>query len=107
MKRFYVALCIIILVISSSLFFNFKVQVKSKELIELTYLNNNYSVIEEWWNKNEIWFELLLADEQNSSIKLNILKLKSQPQNLLIKENIRTEAQKIMDSTKLSVKNIF
>ncbi len=107
MKRFYIAICLVCAIIITSVFLNFKVKEKSLDLIRIIESKESTERIVEWWQDNEVWFEIVLTDELNTSIELNIIKLQNDTDNYSAKENIKNNAKKIIEETKFSIKKIF
>lgn len=107
MKRFYCALVLLAVIITSSIYLNRKIEKKAEELIYITQNADDESTICSWWDKNDIWFDALLHDDLIKPIYLNINKLKSDVETEECKMNIIINSQKIKDSVKLSIENIF
>lgn len=107
MKRFYVALLLLISIITLSLFFNNTIRNKSEELILLTETDSSSDEIYIWWNKNKNWFEILVPEELKKGVETNIILYHNWKENEHMRALIKTSAEKILDSTQISISNIF
>ena len=107
MKRFYVALLLLISIITLSLFFNNTIRNKSEELILLTETDSSSDEIYIWWNKNKNWFEILVPEELKKGVEANIILYHNWKENEHMRALIKTSAEKILDSTQISISNIF
>ncbi len=110
MKRFYCALVLLFIIIASSLYLNNKVEQKADELISVVRENNDSQKIYLWWEENSVWFESILPEELTKNIYTNVYKLNENLDDAQTNEaivNIEIGAQKIKESIKFSVENIF
>ena len=107
MKRFYISLLLIAIIACSALFFNNKIIGKTNELIELTDSNEDADKIISWWYKNKIWFEVLVSEDLSSDVETKIFLCLNPDNSESAKEEIKITAQKIIDSTKISIGNIL
>ncbi len=106
MKRFYVALILLTVIIFSSIILNNILENKADELIKIAVSSNEENIIL-WWEENGKWFDALLHDDLTNLIYLNIEKMKEQDNDENYVANIITGAQKIKDSISLTPENIF
>ena len=104
MKRFYASLIFLIIIISSAIYLNNEIISKTSELSELVKQNKSSNEIILWWDKNDIWFKTLLPEDLNQSLYSNIIELNNDSE---ARKNIYTDTIKIIDSLKVSFKNIF
>ncbi len=107
MKRFYLALLLLLVIISTSIFLNYKIISETSELIKMIDQNQSQKNIEKWWNKNNFWFDILISEDDYTSLKLEILKLKSDENNHEIRNNLRIYANKISETSEFNIKNVF
>lgn len=107
MKRFYVALFLVALIVITAAFSNIKVGQKSEELIELVNQDAEADTIHSWWNENKIWFEIFVPEELKIGVETDILLYKNSQKDNMLKDKIKTSAEKIYDSTEITLSNIF
>lgn len=107
MKRFYIALTLLSVIIISSVFFNLKIEDKSRELIELTESNAEADKIHFWWEQNKLWFEIFVPEELKKGVETNILLYKNLNESETLKAQIKTSAEKVLEATSFSISNIF
>lgn len=107
MKRFYVALFLVALIVITAAFSNIKVGQKSEELIELVNEDAEADTIHSWWNENKIWFEIFVPEELKIGVETDILLYKNSQKDKILKDKIKTSAEKIYDSTEITLSNIF
>ena len=94
-------------IINSAVFFNFKIEDKAIELIKLLENDVKAEEINTWWDENKIWFEVFVPEELKKGVETNIILYKKADEDKLVKAQIKTSAEKVLDSTKISISNIF
>ena len=94
-------------IIISAVFFNFKIEDKAIELIKLLENDVKAEEINTWWDENKIWFEVFVPEELKKGVETNIILYKKADEDKLVKAQIKTSAEKVLDSTKISISNIF
>ena len=94
-------------IIISAVFFNFKIEDKAIELIKLLENDVKAEEINTWWDENKIWFEVFVPEELKKGVETNIILYKKADEDKLVKAQIKTSAEKVIDSTKISISNIF
>lgn len=94
-------------IIISAVFFNYKIEDKATELIKLLENDVKAEEINTWWDENKIWFEVFVPEELKKGVETNIILYKKADEDKLVKAQIKTSAEKVLDSTKISISNIF
>ncbi len=107
MKRFYTAIFLVALIVISAVFSNIKVGQKTEELIYLVEGDATADKIHSWWNENKIWFEIFVPEELKIGVETDILLYKNSQNDKILKDKIKTSAEKIYDSTEITLSNIF
>ena len=107
MKRFYCAVLLLFIILTSSVYLNIKIEQKSNEMINIISIAEPQT-ISDYWSKNELLFEITLPETYTESIQINIEKLKD---NTIPDQQIRNELiidfKKIKESIALNLENIF
>jgi hypothetical protein len=107
MKRFYCAVLLLFIILTSSVYLNIKINEKSDELIKIISFAAP-DTISNYWSKYELLFEITLPETYTESIQVNIEKLKD---NTIPDQQIRNELiidfKKIKESIALNLENIF
>lgn len=94
-------------IIISAVFFNFKIEDKATELIKLLENDVKAEEINIWWDENKIWFEVFVPEELKKGVETYIILYKNADEDKLVKAQIKTSAEKVLDSTKISISDIF
>lgn len=109
MKRFYLAISILLIIIATSVFLNYKASLAASEIIQSAN-NNEASEINEIWEENKIWFNLIIHEELVNPLETSIRKA-AYPVNMeeseKIKATIIINAERITESLELKLLNIF
>lgn len=107
MKRFYYAVLLLFIILTSSVYLNIKIEQKSNEMINIISIAEPQT-ISDYWSKNELLFEITLPETYTESIQINIEKLKD---NTIPDQQVRNELiidfKKIKESIALNLENIF
>ncbi len=106
MKRFFCALVVLIITITSAVLLTYKLNKTADEIINYIELNGNENIMNCWEN-NKIIFSVLLDQKKTESLRKSFYYAEKHISNDDALSEIIDEMKEIKNSSKLCFENIF
>lgn len=105
MKRFYIAVIILLILLVSSIYLTENISQRLEEILIISETYDNEKICD-WWQKNEPLLDICLSSTYTDKIEFQIMRINTNPDKSEINELI-TIIEIIKNRTEFNFSNVF